>query len=221
MKVLITRKLRDKTAFLQHLPKNAEVSEQSFIEIQSIPFEIPTPIDWIFFSSKSAVSSFLKQHSIPSDIKLGAVSEATAEFLQENNLHCNFIGASNKSTEENAIEFSKMSSGKVFFPSSDRSLQTFPKALNEERAIVKTIYLTKLLPFKMDEVFNYYLFTSPSNVDGYLKKNKFQKNCKVIAIGQSTAKRIKELNKSINLHVSDESSEIGLAKKVSEIYLKN
>lgn len=219
MKILITRKLRNPTSFYKVLPPKAKVTEQSFINIKYLDFKIREDISWIFFNGKHAVKAFFKKYEIPKHLKVGCVSSVTSALLEEYGVKCDFVGDNELSTEENAKIFARQvrSNDLVFFPSSDQSAQTFPQALNQNQKSVVVAYSTKINPIKLNETFDYYLFTSPSNVEGFALYNQPKSGCKIIVIGRTTLKKAEKAFPNHKIFISPKSTEGGMLEKVIEL----
>ena len=63
--------------------------------------------------------------------------------------------------------------------------------------------------------FDVIVFTSPSNVDGFLLKNNFRKNQKIIALGSTTAERLAQ--HGISPVLADGFSQTELFQSVSKL----
>ena len=165
-----------------------ELIAHSFLQFEAIPFKIKSSYEAIFFGSPRAVDFFLKQEKLHSSVFIGCVGEITAQSLIEKGYTPNYIGKSSGDTSKIAIEFKELvKDKKVLFPQSSishRSIASlFPPDQIEEISIYKTATYSKSIP-----TCDYYIFTSPSNVDGFLIENKFPLTAKIIAWGKTTEK---------------------------------
>lgn len=145
----------------------------------------------VFFGSKNAVHYFLKQKPDLLGAKIAAVGESTARTLEEYGIKASFIG---KGSDIPTIgrEFRSWCNGqRVLFPQSDLSLQSisilFPEDQKEDVVVYKTIIETHSVPES-----DVYVFTSPSNIDGFLLSNSLPKGSTVIAWGNSTKRALRE-----------------------------
>ena len=83
---------------------------------------------------------------------------------------------------------------KVLFPTSDISLGSIPSALPPEMATILPVYKTVSKPELLDQSFDAYIFTSPSNVRGFFENNGLpDSNSKLISIGESTSNELTSL----------------------------
>ncbi len=186
-KILITRpkgsseKLRQKLEASGH-----ELLEIPFIKTEIIQFN-PDLIqeDWIFFSSKNSVQSCIAAGVKLDEFKLAVVGNGTSKALPSNH-HISFEGSSTDVEIESKRFASLVGSETVCFPSSDRSLHSFAKHLSSKQVNLIEAYRTVLEPSgaPMTSVI---LFSSPSNVEGFLKLNIIMPSQKIIAFGPSTA----------------------------------
>ena len=168
--------------------KEIKLIAHSFLQFEAIPFKIKSSFEAIFFGSPRAVDFFLKQEKLNTSVFIGCVGEITAQSLIEKGYTPNYIGKSSGDTSKIAIEFKELvKDKKVLFPQSSishRSIASlFPPDQIEEISIYKTATYPKSIP-----TCDYYIFTSPSNVDGFLIENKFPLTAKIIAWGKTTEK---------------------------------
>ena len=77
--------------------------------------------------------------------------------------------------------------GKVVFPVARESMRTiqwqFPK---QQNCIDLPVYAALKVPHVVPETTDVLVFTSPSNAESYLEKNKIHPHQKVIAMGEAT-----------------------------------
>lgn len=186
-KILITRpkglsdNLRQK---LEH--EGHELLEIPFIKTEFIPIDSGLiQEDWIFFSSKNSVQACLKSGIDLSKFKLATVGSGTSKAIPAS-LHISFQGNTTDIEAESKRFAILVGSDSVCFPSSDRSLHSFAKHIPSVKVNVIEAYKTVLQPSgaPMTSVI---LFSSPSNVEGFLKLNVIMPSQKIIAFGPSTA----------------------------------
>ena len=71
------------------------------------------------------------------------------------------------------------------FPTSDISLNSFSSVLPEGQKEIVLVYKTKIVS-KPLEFCDFYVFTSPSNAEGFLQLNEIPTSAKVYSWGKST-----------------------------------
>ena len=164
--------------------------------VKSVQFPKTT---WVFFTSSNSVQAYFDNGGSV-DCKFGAMGAQTAQTAK---LHvsCEFVG---DGTPDDVAESFKsiLGADSVCFPLSNKSKRSIQKSLPSSQVIDVVAYET-LEESKQVEDSNYYLFTSPSNVDSFFKINQLPTDAKVISIGPSTQKRLAELNiKSTSSHAA-------------------
>jgi uroporphyrinogen-III synthase len=181
---------------------------KSCIKITHQKFSLPEHYDWVFFTSKNAVQSFFREKKFDDTKKYAAVGSGTAKALQAFVKHIHFIG--DGETTEVAKQFLNqlMRNEKVLFPISNVSLQTIQQSLPNATVINVEAYHTEENFTESIEA-DTYIFTSPSNVRGFLKHNTLSAAKKIIAIGLSTKKEL-EAQGFYNISAAHSYSELGL-----------
>jgi len=121
--------------------------------------------------------------------------------------------------DEVAELFAEIVVGKtVLFPRAQDSLLSIQKALKPDTKVVDLPIYETVIEENIDRTYaEVLIFTSPSNVDAYFVDNLLEPGQKVIAIGNSTAKRFDEMGVSYILPYAPD--EIGLAEAVFGIDL--
>ena len=197
-RVFISRHLPENSSFREKLASfgSFNIQDEPLIDLMPLPFSIIEPCDWIFFSSKNAVSFFFKQLKtlsikIPTSVKWGAIGLATAKELLTYQITADFSG--NGNPEEVGISFSTLVTGKkVLFPSAKNSRESIQRFIKNEALEIINLSIYDNLPKSDFDIIpsDIYVFTSPLNVIAYSKKHDLSdKNC--IAIGETTAKQLK------------------------------
>ncbi len=167
-----------------------KLDAQSLIDFSEMPFEIPTETDVIFFSSKNGVRYFLEQAEIPANVVTACVGKETARVLRKANIEPAFIGENSGDPISVGKEFLKFLGGKqVFFPTSNASLHSIANSIPENQKSTASIYETKIVSHKI-ETADLYIFSSPSNVEGFFKENTIPENARIIAWGYVTEKAL-------------------------------
>ncbi|MBL4656348.1 MAG: hydroxymethylbilane synthase [Bacteroidia bacterium] len=218
--VFISKDLDNDNLFLKTLTAYGySVQGQSLIEIKPLETELPKDkFDWIFFSSKNGVNIFFdKFPKAANKIQIGVIGEGTKSVLNELNIIPDFVGHSSD-TIEVGKSFSVLSNGDtVLFPKSRNGLDNVKDQLTPEtKALDFPIYETTLRSdFEIPES-EILVFTSPSNVEAYLTKYQIDDNKKVLAIGNTTEKALKE-NGIKNIITARLPNDLGLLEAVFSI----
>ena len=127
-----------------------------------------------------------------------------------------FIGEGGK-IDEVGSEFMTWANGrKVLFPVSNISLHTISAKLPESQKEVVVIYKTTINAAKISTA-DVYIFTSPSNVEGFNKENIIPLGTPVIAWGNSTKEKLASLGINVEYTLSDPSEET-LIKVLDQLY---
>lgn len=179
--------------------KGVNLIAQSFIHFEPIPFTVIKPFDVIFFSSPRSVLFYKLLFEIPKNVQIACPGNKTAEILTDLGYEVAYFGDKSGNISENANSFKNWCGKKrVLFPTSDRSLQTVSNLFPDSQKEIVTVYKTKIVS-KPLEFCETYVFTSPSNVEGFLAVNEIQKNATIYSWGESTTKYLTERN----VHVTE------------------
>ena len=210
--VWISRELNS-DSILRKLLENSScyITAQSLIEKTKLSLEFLPKCDWIFFNSSFCYDSIKQLKSTFKNKKIAAFGDATARHLKAQNLKVSFIGTGCPKNVAKDFKSTIDRDDVVFFPSSNISVGTVQKLIHEKNKTVKKSYETKLLE-KIIEHHDYFIFTSPSNVEAYVKTNSL-KGLKAISIGPTTTQSLKD-NGATNIYQASESSELALADVV-------
>lgn len=193
---------------IQFEEKGYSIVSHSFLSFAPVDFEITQTYDVVFFGSPRAVIFFKACQAIPENKRIACVGGKTAELLESIGHGVDFVGTKSSEPKLVAEEFkewltsaplSQQASNsetdtprpRVLFPVSDRSLKTISSVIDENQKEEVVVYSTKLVGRKV-EACDVYVFTSPSNVDGFLMENVLPEGAKVIAWGKSTEKVLEE-----------------------------
>jgi uroporphyrinogen-III synthase len=178
--------------------KDIEVIAHSFLQFEAIPFQINESYEAIFFGSPRAVDFFLSQEIIPENCIIGCIGEITANSLKAYGLESNFIGENSGDTSRIATEFKKLAGNKkVLFPQSSISNRSVSSVFEANQIIEISIYKTAIHSLSIPNS-DIYVFTSPSNVDGFLVDNNILENSNVIAWGKTTENYLIEKKIKVN-----------------------
>lgn len=168
-----------------------EVIVQSFIHFEAVDFILPQDKDfeWIFFSSPRAFDYFLKgcSEEIFSSKKIACVGRKTAEYIAQKGISCDFVGQKSGEVNTVAKHFKDLVKGAgVLFPISQRSNQSMQRELSAEQILNVHVYNTLTKHVQLKETPDFIVFTSPSNVEAYLKQHTINPTQKIIAWGSTT-----------------------------------
>lgn len=218
-KVFISREIGENSYFRKALEKHEiEIDGRSLIRTFPIvnildPFYLKN-IDWIFFSSRNGVEYFFKLNPVlAKKVQFGVVGRGSEDTLRKFGHLADFVGESGDITEV-AEEFAELVRGQtVLFPRAQDSLLSIQKSLAEDTKVVDLpIYETVVADDIDGTSAEVLIFTSPSNVEAYFIENLLEPEQQVIAIGNSTGKKLEEMGVSYVLPYSPD--EIGLAEAV-------
>lgn len=182
---------------------------QPFIRINPVPDLTIPETDWIFFSSPKGALAYLNHYPIRAK-KIAALGAGTARTLASFNLTTQFIGQPDDEPATVGEKFEKelTTNETVFFPISQLSKKNVIKALTNARYQTLITYKTEALALKLSSAFDLILFTSPSNVENYLIKNRVEKNTVLMAMGETTAAAIRQnITHSELIHVLENPNE--------------
>ena len=190
MTVFISKKVED-ADFLNFIrKKNVNLCAVPMISFKSTAFPIPKSdeYDAVFFTSPRSALFFLGKIDLDETKFIGAIGKSTASYVHQQGYSVHFTGMQSGKPQEVAETFkAAIGDQKVLFPQSSRSKKSVQKYLEQEQCVDLVVYETLLEPEELKEPPEILVFTSPSNVEAYLKKNSINKNQKIIAWGDSTA----------------------------------
>lgn len=159
----------------------------SFLTFTPISFELTEPYDVLFFGSPRAVMFFKAKRDFSKNSTVACVGSKTKKLLESLGYQVAFSGEEQRSISEVAEDFKDwLGDRKVLFPISTRSLGTISKNIPPRQKILVECYETNIIGKEVPPC-DCYVFTSPSNVEGFFQKNKLPVESKVIAWGESTA----------------------------------
>ena len=193
-----------------------ELTAQSLLKFEAVPFAISKPFEVVFFSSIRSYNYFVSGISDLSSVSLACVGQQTAEKINEKNHSLSFVGTTAGDPEKVALEFKAwLGERRVLFPVSRQSAGTIAKAIPDEQKELVVCYETQLVDAVIDR-HDLYVFTSPTNVEAFLKNNKVPSGAKFIAWGKTTEKKLIEKNLVCDA-VLKESSEEELVRILESI----
>jgi uroporphyrinogen-III synthase len=164
---------------------------KSFLTFEPITSSDIPKEEVYFFTSKRAVSYFISQFQLPDEVKIACVGQATANECIKNNINIDFIGQASGNPVLVAEELDHYLGNQsiVFIGALEGSDAIYNElvTLNKSKfPVYKTLIQSELI----NENFQYYIFTSPSNLEGFLKLNTIPTESKIIAWGKTTEKAL-------------------------------
>jgi hydroxymethylbilane synthase len=212
--VWISRNLREDDFFSQVLTANGcKVNGRTLIDTQRIQLKKIPDGDWVFFSSKHAVRHFLGQTKLKPGTKIGAVGKATSDELRKFNLRAEFIGGGND-TRITAKQFAAVvGRSKILFPQAKGSMKTIQQFLPAAQVIDLIVYETIQQPATNLPQADVLVFTSPSNLQAFLDKNKITQTQKLVAMGHATGSALRDKG-FVSFASADTFDDTGLTRAV-------
>ncbi|MFB6306478.1 MAG: hydroxymethylbilane synthase [Flavobacteriales bacterium] len=199
--VFISKEYNSENLFFKRMKNiGIETSGFSLIETKTVNPETIPQTDRVFFTSPNAIKHFLEiadntHKNIPFDV----MGKGTKETLNDYGYEAEFSGEGLKTSEiSNRYKafLQKQDSKSILFPISDISKRRFQKELKEDLTIYEiVVYKTETKSDITIPDCDVYVLTSPSNVDSLFKNSQIDlKQKQFIAIGETTAKRLKKFN---------------------------
>lgn len=168
-----------------------KVENKSLIDMKKLTLKELPKSDWLFFSSKHAVEFFFMQKPDIGTTKIGCMGKGTSQALREYGKRADFIGTSTDTKLVGKQFAARVGSGKVVFPIARDSMRTIQwQFAKQDKLVDLPIYATLKVPHEVPETTDILVFTSPSNVESYIEKNKIHPHQKVIAMGEATEKTL-------------------------------
>lgn len=197
--------------------QHISLSTHSFLTFEATPFHIRKPFDVVFFASPRAIRFFFQQETITDATLIAVAGETTRKAVTDIGKDVHFSPTNSGSIEESTLEFSRWVTSKhVLFPTSDLSQKSYAQHLKQEQLEIVQAYKTQISTKKIEEC-NIYVFTSPSNVKGFLASNAFPENAIIIAWGETTYTALAPVVKTDSLFVLDQSTEASLMELIRRI----
>lgn len=224
-KIFISREISEHSYLRRALERHKiEIEDRSLIRTFPIvnvldPFYLKN-LNWIFFSSRNGVEYFFKLKPLLSKhIRFGVVGRGSEDELRKHGYRADYVGEGGD-IPDIAEEFAEMIKGQtVLFPRAQDSLQSIQSRVDASTKVVDLPIYETVIEEDVDQSFaEVLIFTSPSNVDAYFADNLLEPGQQVIAIGNSTGKKLDEMGVKYTLPYSPD--EIGLAEAVFGIELK-
>lgn len=170
------------------------VIHEALIKTSPIRFTHTPATQWIFFPGRDAIRYFFSQQpDIKPRVKFGVVSEVSAEYLKNFGFTAAFVGKGVDVVQIGKDFAAFINDESVLIPQAINSLQVIQKQLAFTNSchnlfVYKTQSREDLSALNSGII----AFTSPSNVQAYFEKFKLLPHQKVVAVGSTTALKLKE-----------------------------
>ena len=205
--VFISKSEAEIVALKKQLPTTLDLIAHSFLTFSPVSFSIEQPFDIVFFGSPRSVLFYTAYANIPKGTKIACIGNKTAELLRELNYTPSYIFDRPGNPKQGVDAFKTWCDGKsILFPISNQSLKSvssaFPDNQKQEVVVYNTILNQQKIP-----LCDVYIFTSPSNVKGFLQTNEIQSSSNVISWGKSTSNALIDNGISISHELESASQE--------------
>jgi uroporphyrinogen-III synthase len=188
---------------------------KSGIKIEFIHFKEPEAYEILFFGSKNSVISYFNMFKPKPNCLIACAGNSTSKLLNTFGFKSDYTATT--VDEKSVADFTNWVKEKiVFFPSSNKSLQTFGKQLEENQRLFETAYKTHVLEFPREALADICVFTSPSNVDTFHNSFKAYTIETAIAWGESTKRQIENKLKYMKIISLEEPTLQALMKALND-----
>lgn len=222
--VFISRSVSD-VSFLKTSLEASEAILTGISGIQTATIQLPkldySEFQLIFFNSKNAVQHFISQEPIlAEDVKFAAFGPGTEKAIYKAGLSVAFSGTTSDPSKVAAQFLSKFADGKrILFPKALQSLQSISSILARHHIVEQVdVYETSSVPNVELPSSDVYVFTSPSNVEGFSSSLK-NINTKVVAIGPSTAEALSLKGIKANA-IAERADDTGLLDAIVNVLMR-
>ncbi len=179
--------------FLDFCDSNGiDLFAKSLITFQPVAHNTLFEADVVFFSSPRSVEFFVESIR-GKDLQLACLGSGTAKRITDFGYSADFVGSVSGQPELVAKEFlAWLKDRKVVFPLSAQSNRSISVHIPIEQKMELTVYETIAVSESLDDQ-DVYVFTSPSNIEAFLKKNTLPATSKIVAWGKTTERKLNEL----------------------------
>lgn len=168
-----------------------DVTAESFIEFFPVDFVSPSPDDFdiVFFTSPRSVHFFWSRYKYSTQAEIACIGEASAKALRKIGKEVRFTGNKSGDPQNVAKQFKQFAQQKkVLFPQSNVSNRSIQRQLDRFQIIDLVVYETRTVKKSIGTRFDMYIFTSPSNVQGFFGGHKeIPSESVVVSWGKSTS----------------------------------
>jgi len=189
----------------------------SLLGFKALPFTIKQPFDVVFISSPRAFNYFRSQITDSELIHYATIGTGTSKHLNKFHSSIVFTGEKSGDAASVALDFKEwLGEKRVLFPLSNRSHETVAAVIPDSQKEIVRCYATELLAMTLKPN-DIYVFTSPSNVDAFLLKNKLSSSSMLVAWGKTTEKKLVDLGFSPTV-VLEKSTEEYLVAELGKLF---
>lgn len=211
-RIFISRNLAADSVFKAALEEQAQLEAQSLIQFEAVPIVALPECDWLFFYSKKGIDfGWASLQSMRPFPKVAVLGQASAEYLaQKHSYKADFVGTG--AAEATAQAFlSHAKDQRVCFVQAQNSRQSVAKQLGQQvQAQTLVVYANTPKTALSIPPCDILVFTSPLNAQAYYAHYPPQAGQAVVAIGQTTAKALEQLEIT-NFNIAPQPHERALA----------
>lgn len=215
----------DQAPFFSRHAKQFDINSSftSLSETQPIEFQLNNfDYDVLLFNSERAVKFFFNKIE-PEKFHQSIIVSAgttTAEALAKLGLHTHYVCSKNDFINISEELKTLVSGKKCLVPCSEQTAGTLSNQLAQETEVTvlhtyRTIATPKVIPN-----FDWYVFTSPSQVNSFAAANTFNLNAQYFCLGPTTEAALKAKG-VVHCHVSHEPTELTLLELMNTIQLND
>ena len=170
------------------------IEAHSFLSFEPVAIQQEITSEVLFFTSKRAVTYFFKQVPLPFNTLIACIGNATAESLHNLGIKVDFSAVNSGNPREVATELTSWLGKKsITFVTAKRSANSILDLLPVSQVEQVCVYETIINAISIPTIFDTYVFTSPSNLEGFLKLNTIPEAARLIAWGETTATAMRDL----------------------------
>jgi len=190
----------------------------SFLCFEAVNFNVEmNHFDAVFFASPRSVQFFIQTENCMQK-KIAVAGQTTKRFIESLGLQVDFCPKNSGNIIDCSISFARwvkqQGIGRVLFPISSISNMSYTKMLSANQFQCVCVYKTHIGQRFIPNC-DTYIFTSPSNVLGFLKTNYFPRHATVVAWGESTQHCLREHIGEKSVFTLEESSEEAILSYLS------
>jgi len=194
----LTERLRNAGALVLSMP---------LIAIRPMPFRLKrdyTQYDWLIFTSKNAITPFIRQYPMAPNQKIAVLGPGTAKQLVRLGYRVDFTGKG-KTAARFAGELSPIVSPheRILLVLGMLAPDTLEKSLSKKYEVERTNVYQTVMPEQVDpdllnrienDKYDVLLISSPSAINNLFAILRNKENLRIISIGQTTTAAIRKRN---------------------------
>ncbi|NJC25366.1 uroporphyrinogen-III synthase [Neolewinella antarctica] len=215
--VFVTRELQLNSPLTKwaRTPGRSVISH-SLLRFTPVRFTPPSHAKvWFFYSPRAVEFSVDGLAGLSKRPKLAAIGPGTAAALDAHGFQADFVGTGDP--VEVATQFIEaVPATTVFFPRATQSRRSVQRMLPDNYTVLDAICYDNVVIDRVPPVrADVFIFTSPLNVEAYLREHAIAENTLLLAIGPSTAKAL--IAHRLAHHVADEPTEVALVRLLTNL----